>query len=63
MDTIKLEELLDVMADAMLDPSLYNDGKRTSPSGNVIRKKVLVRALEAAELKGYFLTRSSRVKS
>ncbi len=56
-----LEELLDIMAEAMLDPSLYADGRRVTPSGNIIRKKVLVRALEAAELQGFFLTPSDRI--
>jgi hypothetical protein len=49
-------EVLDHMANAMLDPEL---GRRATPLGNEIRKAVLVRALAAAEKDGWRLTRVS----
>jgi hypothetical protein len=49
------EILLGCMADAMLDPDLRAKGFVTLPSGNVVRIKVLMRALEAAEALGWRL--------
>lgn len=57
--------LLELMAEAMLDPSLrrtlvhqgivYTSG--TLPTGNKIRVAVIKRALEAAETEGWTLTK------
>jgi hypothetical protein len=49
------DEVLEEMADAMLEPSLRTQGKTTSPSGNVVRKQVLIRALRAASTLGWEL--------
>jgi hypothetical protein len=51
------DSVLEVMADAMLDPKLRTEpfNKTTLPSGNAVRKDVLRRALAAAEALGWVM--------
>lgn len=53
------DTVLDVMADAMLDPQLRNRGINTSTAGNVERKKILTRSLAAAAAIGWRLQMSA----
>lgn len=62
------DSLYELMAEAMLDPKLrkvlvhegvvYQSG--TTPTGNAIRREVLLRALEAAKVQGWELVRIRR---
>lgn len=47
------EHVLQQMAEAMLEPELYTQGKRTLPEGNINRVLVLKRAIYAAKVLGW----------
>lgn len=54
-ETTVPEEIWEAMADAMLEPPLRSQGISTLPSGNLVRKTVLRRALAAASAMGWRL--------
>ena len=49
------DAVLDLMADAMIDPTLRDAKASQTPSGRPIRRKVLQRALEAAHSAGWMM--------
>lgn len=49
------DDVLEAMADAMLDPPLRERGLDTSRTGNIERKKILMRCLAAAGAMGWRL--------
>jgi hypothetical protein len=49
------DDVLEAMAEAMLDPPLRDRAITTSSSGNVERKKILTRSLAAARALGWRL--------